>query len=176
LDDCLSTLREIINANTHHHNGILKQSVFLRTCGNEDFQRKKKELDPILKDCYGMSLPPTSIIGQAPEEKKQVALELLVTLLAERLHGFAGGLQIGDGLIRYCEFERGGKVTKQIPLRLPPGVVVGGKVADKEALQTSELIRYIADVIGARPPFKTPEFLKPIMRCLYHTACSFDRD
>ncbi|MEX2054495.1 MAG: hypothetical protein WD883_03065 [Candidatus Colwellbacteria bacterium] len=45
------------------------------------------------------------------------------------------GLEISDGLVRFYDLGRGKKRARHMLLRLPPGVVVGGKVVGKEALQ-----------------------------------------
>ena len=44
------------------------------------------------------------------------------------------GLQVTDGLIRFHALGKGISKTKDIAAKLPPGVVQGGKVVDKDAL------------------------------------------
>ena len=48
------------------------------------------------------------------------------------------GLEINDGLIRFYSLKNNKKKdSEQIELRLPPGAVVGGRVANKEALTSA---------------------------------------
>lgn len=50
-------------------------------------------------------------------------------------------------------------------------------VADEEVLETGEMVRYIAEAIGAKPPFHIPEICKPIMKYLpFYGEFFSDRD
>ena len=57
---------------------ILKQTLFLRARNQTEFRRRKESLRSLLERHFGPDLPPTSIIGQPPEEEFEVALEIMV--------------------------------------------------------------------------------------------------
>lgn len=118
LNNCLIKLKEILSSFGLDVKNVLKQTVFIKSEGNIDYYDKKKELSPVMKDFYKSFLPPTSFIGQPPENGKNVSLE--VTLLDDPLDEvkishkilgntcysvvdypefkevYAGGLTIGD--------------------------------------------------------------------------------
>ena len=78
LSDCLSTLNNIVKASGNNKKNILKQNIFLKASDNRDYHKQKEELTSILNNFYSPSLPPTSFIGQPPENKKFVSTEILL--------------------------------------------------------------------------------------------------
>lgn len=80
LNNCLFDLTEkLVYLNIDSHN-ILKQSVFLKAKSNEQFLEKKEILKNILEKYFSKTIPPTSIISQAPANGAEVAMEVVCAL------------------------------------------------------------------------------------------------
>lgn len=77
-NECLNSITELLHSSDLPPENIIKQSIFVKADNNQDFYRKKKEFESILKDFYTGSCPPTCIIGQPPENHFFVTFELLV--------------------------------------------------------------------------------------------------
>jgi enamine deaminase RidA (YjgF/YER057c/UK114 family) len=83
LDNCLSNLTEkLVNLNIDSHN-ILKQTIFLKAKSNEQFLEKKEILQKILEKHFFKTIPPISIISQAPANGKEIAMEVICALNTE---------------------------------------------------------------------------------------------
>ncbi|MCK4431083.1 MAG: hypothetical protein KAW19_07245, partial [Candidatus Aminicenantes bacterium] len=78
LNDCLSKLKEILQSFGLDVKNVLKQTVFIKSDDNIDYYDKQNELSSVMKDFYKSFLPPTSFIGQPPENGKHVSLEVIL--------------------------------------------------------------------------------------------------
>ncbi len=78
LSDCLSNLNNIVKASGNNKKNILKQNIFIKARDNGDYHKQKEELTSILNNFYSPTLPPTSFIGQPPENKKFISTEILL--------------------------------------------------------------------------------------------------
>lgn len=78
LNECLSSVKKTLETNGVPLKYILKQTVFLNADGNEDFHAKRKQLTDTFKDFYKSDFPPTAVVGQPPEEKKLLTIELIL--------------------------------------------------------------------------------------------------
>jgi enamine deaminase RidA (YjgF/YER057c/UK114 family) len=83
---CFSSVKEILIHYKINTGNILKQSVFIRATNNIDFQKKKDKILGLLKDLYCSSFPPTSIIGQPPDNHRLLALELILLIEQSKEH------------------------------------------------------------------------------------------
>jgi enamine deaminase RidA (YjgF/YER057c/UK114 family) len=78
LNDCLSAIEKVLEANHSEFQHILKQTVFLNASSHDDFYKKKEQLISTFNDFYKIDFPPTAVVGQPPEEKKILSIELLL--------------------------------------------------------------------------------------------------
>lgn len=78
LNDCLSSIENTLKNNRSEFQHILKQTVFLNASGHDDFFQKKKYLIDAFNDFYKSDFPPTTVVGQPPEENKILTIELLL--------------------------------------------------------------------------------------------------
>ena len=78
LNDCLANLKKSLQSSGADINNVLKQTVFILADDNTDYHNRKNEFLPLIKDFYKTLLPPTSFIAQAPENRKYVALEVIL--------------------------------------------------------------------------------------------------
>lgn len=76
--ECFTSIEQTLTANQLNLEDILKQTVFINAVDNNDFIVKKNELLTALNHFYKSLFPPTSIVGQPPEEQKFLAIELIV--------------------------------------------------------------------------------------------------
>lgn len=76
--DCFQAIEKTLAADKFKLEDILKQTIFISAVDNIDFAAKKSELLAVLKDFYKSLLPPTGVVGQAPEEQKLLAIELII--------------------------------------------------------------------------------------------------
>ncbi|MDP3953560.1 MAG: hypothetical protein Q8P99_01950 [bacterium] len=67
------------------------------------------------------------------KKDKLRAIHLLLAKVTPKMEVF--GLEVSDGLVRFYDLGKGKRKARHLLLRLPPGVVVGGKVVSKEGLQ-----------------------------------------
>ncbi len=160
LSDCLSTLNNIVKSSGNNLKNILKQNIFLKASDNRDYHKQKEELTSILNNFYSPSLPPTSIIGQPPENKKFVSTEILllspesknikieykkieklpytVVDYPDYKEVYGAGLTAGNDTTAYTD-----KSKKAFELLR--------RVLKKESLSFSDIVRqwnYIEDIIG----------------------------
>ncbi len=160
LNSCLVNLPEILDTNKYQKTDVVKQSLFLRACDNEDFLATIKEIFPLLSNFYGSSLPPTSYLGQPPENKKHVAMELTVinspTEDIEIKRSTLGNLRysivrIGDfkeihaaGLTDYNLNKKTADLSEEAFSYMKD-------VLDQEGMTFSDVVRqwnYIEDIVG----------------------------
>ncbi|MEN8191343.1 MAG: hypothetical protein ABFS12_00920 [Bacteroidota bacterium] len=76
--DCIQQLDHTITNNSFDYDQIVKLSIFVNAKNNIDYIHKKNEIETLLnKQKKLVSITP-SIIGQPPQDKKQIALEVFV--------------------------------------------------------------------------------------------------
>lgn len=78
LNDCLSSIEKTLETNHCKFQNILKQTVFLNASGHHDFYEKKEQLIAAFIRFYKTAFPPTAVVGQPPEEKNILTIELLL--------------------------------------------------------------------------------------------------
>lgn len=62
----------------------------------------------------------------------------------------SGGLAASDSALRYCRFNEAGTIISEASLRLPPGIVVGGRINDKPLLVAAlKKLRSMTDIAKA---------------------------
>jgi enamine deaminase RidA (YjgF/YER057c/UK114 family) len=77
LTDIFRSLDDLLPHKGGPWSGILKQTLFLRAGDRADFMARSRILKPLLCEHFGPLFPPTSVIGQPPEQECQVALEIM---------------------------------------------------------------------------------------------------
>ncbi len=187
-NDCLSQLKEILRSLRLDVKNVLKQTVFIKSEGNTDYYDKKNELFPIIKDFYKTFLPPTSFIGQPPENGKNVSLE--VTLLEDPLdeveikHKILGN--ICYSVVDYPEFKEvyAGGLTSGVENKGTSSQSRGAfefmkQVLEKEQMTFSDVVRqwnFIENILGItsdKDGLKQNYQLFNDTRSLYYGAVNF---
>lgn len=80
LSNCLSDLKEkLVELNIDFHS-ILKQNIFLKADGYEQYLEKKEILQSLLEMYFLKTMPPTNIVSQAPANGAEVAMEVTFAL------------------------------------------------------------------------------------------------
>ncbi|MBC8180183.1 hypothetical protein H8E88_03580 [candidate division KSB1 bacterium] len=77
-ESCFSQLSNILSISNLSFNSVVKQTIFMNTKNNEEYKKRKNFLKSILTEYYGDLLPPTSFIGQPPEDQQEYAIELIL--------------------------------------------------------------------------------------------------
>ena len=189
LNDCLTKLKEILRSFGLDVKNVIKQTVFIKSEGNIDYYDKKNELSPVVKDFYKSFLPPTSFIGQPPENGKNVSLE--VTLLDDPLdeieinHKILGNIYYS--VVDYPDFKEvyGGGLTvgeknKGTSNQAKGAFELMKQVLEKEHMTFSDVVRqwnFIEDILGTtsdRDGLKQNYQLFNDIRSIYYRAVNFD--
>jgi enamine deaminase RidA (YjgF/YER057c/UK114 family) len=76
--ECFQSIEKTLLTKNLKLEDILKQTIFINAADNNDFQVKRDEISVSLQRFYKLLLPPTSFVGQAPEEKKLLAIEIII--------------------------------------------------------------------------------------------------
>ncbi len=59
----------------------------------------------------------------------------------------SGGLSVSDSAFRYCRFRDDGTIASEVSLRLPPGIVEGGRIKDRPLVVAAlEKLRSLTDI------------------------------
>lgn len=167
IESSISAMEEIFAHYNIEKGDVLKQTIFIDACNNDEFYRKRSELSAALKDYYGELLPPTGFVGQSPE-KAQAAMELVLltdanrrseitiarkdmedvrylTLQAPGLKEvFASGLTAGAQGVSSTEESNALSQAREAFERMK-------KILDRENLEFSDVVRqwnYIEDITG----------------------------
>lgn len=77
-ESCLTQLNAILNKHRLNTEHIIKQTVFLKAENNDIHRQKCDILKKKLASFYGDSIPPTSFVGQPPENDLECAIELIL--------------------------------------------------------------------------------------------------
>ncbi len=83
--NCLLQLEKTLKSLNLDNIDILKQTIFVNAENNTRYLEIKNRLVKILDANFNSSTPPTSFVGQPPEENKHLALEIIV---AEKVDGY----------------------------------------------------------------------------------------
>ena len=70
-ESCLTQLSNILSNSNLSFNSVVKQTIFMN-------KKRRDFLTSILTEYYGALLPPTSFIGQPPEDQHEYAIELIL--------------------------------------------------------------------------------------------------
>ena len=184
-NDCLSILKETLQSFGLDAKHVLKQTVFIKADDNTDFSNKKNELFPALKDFYKSFLPPSSFIGQKPENNKYVSLEVI--LLIQQLdkieinHKALG--DISYSVVNYSDFKEvyaSGLTVCQKQTgtsnQAKEAFELMKKVLEKENMTFLDVVRqwnYIEDILGItsdKDGFKQNYQLFNEIRSIYYRA------
>ena len=75
---CLIQLMDILDGLNLTPDSVIKQTIFLRAEDNDDFNHRHHLVSSKLMEFYDTLLPPTSIVGQPPEDPHQCVMELIL--------------------------------------------------------------------------------------------------
>lgn len=78
LNDCLLQLEEQLTLKDLDLKNTLKQTIFLAVNHQEEYYEKTEISDRYIQQFYGPFMPATSIIAQAPENGKYLAIEVCI--------------------------------------------------------------------------------------------------
>jgi len=71
---CLSQITHILKNAGLNLDSVLKQTIFINAKNNDDYRKGRDRLKAKLREFYD-TVPPTSIVSQPPEERRQCAME-----------------------------------------------------------------------------------------------------
>lgn len=77
INSCLSALDRKFKSLSIRKSSVLKQTVFIKAADSEDFLSLKSQFESALAAYYGHPAPPTSFVGQPPQDQRFVALEVV---------------------------------------------------------------------------------------------------
>jgi len=78
LNDCLFQLEEQITLKNLGKKNTLKQTFFLKVSHQDEYDKMVDVLEEQIQQFYGAFLPATSVIAQAPENGKYLAMEVYI--------------------------------------------------------------------------------------------------
>lgn len=87
INNCFNQIKKLVESSNQDFKRVLKQTIFVQAINNNDFYDKKDKIIVEMEKFYKQSLPPTSIIGQIPENNKQIAIELMIIIpKSDKIH------------------------------------------------------------------------------------------
>ncbi len=75
-NSCLVQLNEILMQYNLEPASVIKETIFIKTENNIQYQKNYSTLLKLLKEFYHNVLPPTSIVAQTPENQQKCVIEL----------------------------------------------------------------------------------------------------
>lgn len=188
LNDCLSKLKEILQSFGLDVKNVLKQTVFIKSDDNIDYYDKQNELSSVMKDFYKSFLPPTSFIGQPPENGKHVSLEVILLVepsdKIEINHEILGATCYS--VVNYPDFKEVyaagltiGEKNTGTSSQAKGALELMKQVLEKENMTFSEVVRqwnFIEDILGItsdKDGFKQNYQLFNDVRSIYYGVENF---
>ncbi len=78
INDCLQQLNHELGQKKIGLNNVVKQTIFVLATDRNDYNKKTDIFDQAIKKFYNSSFPTTSFIAQAPENDRDLSLEVYV--------------------------------------------------------------------------------------------------
>ena len=189
LQACLSSLDRKLNSLSINKSSVLKQTLFIKAADLHNFLILRTQFETALTTFYGHPGPPTSFVGQPPQDDKIVSLEVIVPA---RFSSSAQIIYKSQGNIRYLVFDSGtgkevyaagitGNTEKTETAEQATAVFTSmAGILKQENLTFSHIVRqwnYIEDIVGTH---KESENLKQNyqqfndVRTLYYNQADFN--